>query len=93
MKVYPSLQREAHQKIEASFKTCRAYDVTFSEDQVLIDPTNASVAQMTLHGTYTCRVRTGQPPQVAESRDVFMLRKTGDIWIIERTGTITDATV
>jgi ketosteroid isomerase-like protein len=88
MKVYPSLRREARQKIEASFKTCRAYDVTFSDEQILIDPTNANIAQVTLRGTYACTVRTGQPPQVAESRDVFVLRKTGDIWIIERTGTI-----
>ena len=88
MKVYPSLRREARQKIEASFKTCRAYDVTFSDEQILIDPTNANIAQVTLRGTYACTVRTGQAPQVAESRDVFVLRKTGDIWIIERTGTI-----
>jgi hypothetical protein len=93
MKVYPSLRREPRQKIEASFKTCRAYDVTFSEEQVLIDPTNASVAQVTLHGTYTCTVRTGQPPQVAESRDVFMPGRPATSGLSSVPALSTDATV
>ena len=53
MNVYPSLQREAHQKIEASFKTCRAYDMTFDGEQIFVDPANPNMAQVSIQSTYS----------------------------------------
>ena len=86
--IYPTLQREARQRIERSFRDCRAYDVTFDNEEFLLNPNDPAVAQVNVTATYACTVRTGQRPQVAGQRDVFILRKRGDAGFIERTGSI-----
>jgi hypothetical protein len=88
LQVFPSLQREARQSLERAFRECRAYDVGFGEMEVLVNPADATAAQVTVQSTYSCTVRTGQRPQVAAQRDVFVLRKRAGTWIIERTGSV-----
>jgi ketosteroid isomerase-like protein len=88
LQVFPSLQREARQALERAFRDCRAYDVGFGEMELLLNPADATAAQVTVPTTYSCTVRTGQRPQVAAQRDVFVLRKRGGTWIIERTGSV-----
>jgi len=88
LQVFPSLQREARQALERAFRDCRAYDVGFGEMEFLLNPSDATAAQVTVPTTYSCTVRTGQRPQVASQRDVFVLRKRAGTWIIERTGSV-----
>lgn len=86
--IFPSLQREARQKIERAFRDCRAYDVAFDDMQFLMDPGNPTVAQVNVRSTYVCTPRTGQRPVPAAQRDVFSLRKRGDAWFIDSTGNV-----
>ncbi len=88
LQVFPSLQREARQALERAFRDCRVYDVGFGEMELLLNPSDATAAQVTVATTYSCTVRTGQRPQVAAQRDVFVLRKRAGTWIIERTGSV-----
>jgi hypothetical protein len=56
--------------------------------EVLVNPADATAAQVTVQSTYSCTVRTGQRPQIAAQHDVFVLRKRAGTWIIERTGSV-----
>ena len=88
LQIYPSLQREARQALQRSFDNCRAYDVQFDDMRFLIDPSEPTTAQINVRSTYICTPRTGQRAVSAAQRDVFTLRKRGDLWVIENTGRV-----
>ena len=88
LQIYPALQREARQALQRSFDNCRAYDVQFDDMRFLIDPAEPTTAQVNVRSTYVCTPRTGQRAVSAAQRDVFTLRKRGDLWVIENTGRV-----
>jgi hypothetical protein len=88
LQVFPALPRETSQSLDRAFKDCRAYDVSFGQIQFLIDPNDATAAQVIAESTYTCQPRTGQKAVPATQRDIFVLRKKSDSWIFDSTGSI-----
>jgi hypothetical protein len=86
--IHVSLGRETRQALEKQFRNCRAFDVTYGNMQVLLganDPTSATVNVQT---TYTCTPKSNQAPQSASEQGVFVLKKVGAEWLIERTGSL-----
>jgi tetratricopeptide (TPR) repeat protein len=82
--VYPTLPREAEQSLNRSFdKDCRVYDFSYVNPRFALtdDPTSATVTALT---TYTCQPRSRQADQVISGQEVFMMRKAGDVWLVER---------
>jgi serine/threonine-protein kinase len=88
LQVFPSLQREAQQRIERSFRDCRAFDVSFDDMRFLMDAANPTRAQVTVRSTYVCTPRTNQRPVPAAQQDIFFLQKRGEVWFIDRTGSV-----
>lgn len=88
LQVFPSLQREAQQRIERSFRDCRAFDVSFDDMRFLTDAANPTRAQVTVRSTYVCTPRTNQRPVPAAQQDIFFLQKRGEVWFIDRTGSV-----
>jgi hypothetical protein len=82
--IYPSIPREARQKLDRTFKECRAYDVSLLNPQLALgadDPTSATV---TTRSTYTCQPRSAQGAEAVSGQEVFLLRKYGDAWLVDR---------
>ncbi len=86
-RIYPSLPREAGQRLARQFRDCRAYDVVFAgmSPSMGEDPGQATVTART---TYTCTPKTGQNPLSSATSDVFQMRKFGGTWIIESAGSL-----
>jgi hypothetical protein len=82
--VFPTLPREMEQSLNRSFdKDCRVYDFSYLNPRFALtdDPTSATVTALT---TYTCQPRSRQADQVISGQEVFMMRKAGDVWLVER---------
>jgi hypothetical protein len=88
--VYPSLPRETRQRLERQFRDCRAYDVTFGNLQVAL-ASDATAATVSVRTTYLCQPRTAQSAAAQTVENVFILRKVGGEWLIDRTGQIDSA--
>ena len=81
--VYPLLPQEMSQRIDAKFRGCRAYAVSFANNMTVAlaenDPTAATV---TVQTTYLCQPATIPVPDQRTVRDVFSLRKEAGEWVI-----------
>jgi tetratricopeptide (TPR) repeat protein len=85
--VYPSLPRETGQKLDRTFRDCRAYEVTFLSPQIFLNPEDPGHATVQVQTTYACQPRTAQPVQPATVQEVFQLRKIEDgLWVINSAG-------
>jgi formylglycine-generating enzyme required for sulfatase activity len=89
--VYPSLPREAGQSLDRQFRACRAFDVTFGNMQVALEVDDPTAATVRVRTTYTCQPPTSQARQSQTVEDVFVLRKVGGGWLIDRTGRMDSA--
>ena len=83
--VYPSLPREMEQQLDRAFsRDCGAYDFTYLNPRFAFtadDPTSATVTALT---TYTCQPKSGRAAAGVSGQEVFLLRKAGDTWLIDR---------
>ncbi len=81
--VYPSLPQATGQRLDAQFRGCRAYAVSFANNMTVAldenDPTAATVKTQT---TYLCQPATTPVPDQRIVRDVFSLRKENGEWLI-----------
>jgi hypothetical protein len=85
--VYPTLPEETNQRLVAQFRGCRAYDVSFGNDKtVALDPKDPTTATVTTQAAYVCVAPqpTNRIPDQRTVRNVFSLRKTAGLWLIER---------
>jgi hypothetical protein len=65
-------------------RDCRAYDFSYLNPRFALtadDPTSATVTAQT---SYTCQPRSGKAAEGVSGQEVFLLRKTGDTWLIDR---------
>jgi hypothetical protein len=86
--VYPNLPREAGQKLERTFKDCRAFEVSFLNPQVSPVSGDATAATVSVRSTYACQPKSSQAAQSSSVQEIFVLRKLGDEWMIEKLATI-----
>jgi serine/threonine protein kinase len=83
--VYPGLPREMEQQLGRAFsRDCRAYDFAYLNPSVAFTPDDPTAATVTALTTYTCQPRSGQAAAGVSGQEVFMMRKAGDTWVIER---------
>jgi tetratricopeptide (TPR) repeat protein len=83
--VYPGLPREAEQRLGRSFsRDCRAYDFQYLNPLIAFPPDDPSAATLSALTTYTCQPPSAQAPIVVSGQEVFMMRKSGETWVIER---------
>jgi hypothetical protein len=83
--IYPSLPREERQALDRSFsRVCRAVDFTYLNPQFGLNADDPTSATVTTRTTFTCQPGTGQKPEVVSGSQVFLLRKAGDSWLIDR---------
>ena len=85
--VYPTLPEETNQRLVTQFRGCRAYDVSFGNDTtVALDPKDPTAATVTTQAAYVCVAPqpTNRIPDQRTVRNVFSLRKTAGLWLIER---------
>jgi hypothetical protein len=83
--VYPSLPREERQALERSFgRDCGAVDFTYLNPQFGLNADDPTSATVTMRTTFTCQPRTGQRAQIVAGQQVFILRKAGDTWLVDR---------
>jgi hypothetical protein len=89
VQIYPNLPRERRQKLAESFqRDCRQYDVTLGNYNLTISPKDPTLATVMTRSVYTCFPGTGQDPRESSVDEMFELRKLGDGWIINNTGTM-----
>ncbi len=94
IQVFPTLQGAARQQVEQAFRNCGAYDLLFDDMAIDLNAADPTLAQVKVRSTYVCTPRAQRgnnklalTPFAAPQRDVFSLRKRGDVWVVERTGT------
>jgi hypothetical protein len=83
--VYPGLPRETEQRLSRSFsRDCRAYDFQYLNPLIAFSPDDPSAATLSALTTYSCQPPSAQSPIVVSGQEVFMMRKSGEMWLIER---------
>jgi len=83
--VYPSMRAAERTALQQTFtRDCRAFDVTFGDPDILTNA-DGTGAQVTVEATYSCTPVTGQKAQRATTRDVYQMKKVGDLWQIAST--------
>jgi hypothetical protein len=68
--------------MQRSFDDCLVYEVTFTDMQIELDPTDAALAHVNLRSAHTCTPNSGARQATTGHHDLFTLRKSGDTWQI-----------
>jgi hypothetical protein len=82
-RVFPTLPANTRRSMEQAFADCIVYEVTFSEMQVALDPTDPTRGQVDLRSIHQCTPSSGGRQTNIAHRDLFSLKKSGDAWEIE----------
>ena len=79
---FPEIPADVRQAMQRTFDRCIVYDVSFDQLNISLVAGRADVAEVDVSSTHDCTPDSGAKQTTAMRREVYTLRKSGEVWVV-----------